>query len=333
VGAGSPLCTTAGLGRAARALAVVGLAAWATGCASVPIFAAMAPSEIDRTDRLPEGESPPRTVVLVSVDGLAPWVLAETETPHLDALAREGTSAVRAETIFPSFTLPSHTSMISGVGPDLHGVDWNAWRPGRELQTPTVFTACRHARLRCGLFAGKSKFAHFAVAEPGVELYRKGGDAEEVLDLALDYLDEREPHFVMIHLAEVDTTGHLRGWGSEAQREQIRRIDAAIGEFLDEARDETDGQLSLIVTSDHGGDGRRHGGRDERHVRIPWIAWGDGVPKGGRLASVRTTDTAATVLELLGMPTPSDWAGRSHFPFYVEAGSRDVAAPGAPSAQ
>lgn len=259
--------------------------------------------------------------MLVSIDGLAPWVLADTETPELDALAREGTAAVRAETIFPSFTLPSHTSMISGVGPEVHGVDWNSWRPGRSVASPTVFTACRHTRMRCGLFAGKSKFAHFAVEEPGVELYQKGGDAEQVLDLALDYIDEREPHFVMVHLAEVDTTGHLRGWGSDAQREQIRRIDAALGGFVEELDDERHGRVSLIVTADHGGEGRRHGGHEERHKRIPWVAWGDGVPRGARIPEVRTTDTAPTILELLGMPTPLDWAGTSHFPFYVEAGS------------
>jgi hypothetical protein len=299
----------------------------------VPILAGFAPSEIDRTERLPDDGPPPRTVVLISVDGLAPWVMKETETPHLDALAREGTSAARAETVFPSFTLPSHTSMISGVEPATHGVDWNAWRPHRSVRMPTVFTTCRHARLRCGLFAGKSKFAHFAVEEPGVELYRKGGSAEEVLDLALDYIDERDPHFVMVHLAEVDATGHLLGWGSGAQRGQIRRIDAAIGDFLDEARDEIEGRLSLIVTADHGGDGRSHGGRQERHVRIPWIAWGDGVPEGGRIAAVRTTDTAATVLELLGMHPPTDWVGRSHFPFYVDAEGVTVGAEGTAGAQ
>jgi arylsulfatase A-like enzyme len=54
-------------------------------------------------------------------------------------------------------------------------------------------------------------------------------------------------------------------------------------------------------------------------VRIPWIAWGDGVPRGGRVAHVSTLDTAATVLSLLGRATPRDWAGVSCFPFQREA--------------
>ncbi|MBW2313355.1 MAG: alkaline phosphatase family protein [Deltaproteobacteria bacterium] len=327
--------TTASRGpaRALRAFAVAALALAATGCASVPLFAGMAPREIDRTWRDPDPEPPLRTVVLVSVDGLAPWVMADTETPNLDALARNGTAAIRAETIVPSFTLPSHTSMISGVGPEIHHVDWNAWRPNRHINVPTVFTACRHARLRCGLVSGKRKFAHFAVEEVGVEFYQYGDEAEDVLDLALDYIEERQPHFVMIHLAEVDVTGHIRGWGSNAQRDQIRRIDEAFGDFLEDAREERGTELSVIVTADHGGEGRRHGSADERHVRIPWIAWGSGVPRGGRIPEVRTTDTAATILGLLGMPAPVDWAGRSHFPFYVDAETVDVGADGSGGGQ
>jgi arylsulfatase A-like enzyme len=53
-----------------------------------------------------------------------------------------------------------------------------------------------------------------------------------------------------------------------------------------------------------------HGSDDPRDVTIPWIAWGAGV-KPGLLAesSVRTMDTAATVLWLLAVDRPADWAG------------------------
>ena len=52
------------------------------------------------------------------------------------------------------------------------------------------------------------------------------------------------------------------------------------------------------------------GSDDPRDVRIPWIAWGRGV-KPGHLdgTPVRTFDTASTVLWLLGVEEPSDWAG------------------------
>ena len=72
------------------------------------------------------------------------------------------------------------------------------------------------------------------------------------------------------------------------------------------------GNFSLIVTADHGGHGTNHGSDDPRDVTIPWIAWGQGVKPGVLSAStVRTMDTAATVLWLLAVDQPVDWTGRA----------------------
>jgi arylsulfatase A-like enzyme len=70
------------------------------------------------------------------------------------------------------------------------------------------------------------------------------------------------------------------------------------------------GQYSVIVTADHGGHGFDHGGGDAHDLAIPWIAWGHGV-RAGELAgsTIRTIDTASTVLWLLGVPEPTDWPG------------------------
>jgi arylsulfatase A-like enzyme len=71
------------------------------------------------------------------------------------------------------------------------------------------------------------------------------------------------------------------------------------------------GNFSLIVTADHGGHGHDHGSDDPRDVTIPWVAWGQGVKPGKLTGSVvRTMDTAATVLWLLAVTEPADWAGR-----------------------
>jgi arylsulfatase A-like enzyme len=47
-------------------------------------------------------------------------------------------------------------------------------------------------------------------------------------------------------------------------------------------------------------------------MTIPWIVWGEGVNKGLHVAdAVKTMDTAATVLWLLGLPEPETWTGRA----------------------
>jgi phosphopentomutase len=160
------------------------------------------------------------------------------------------------------------------------------------------------------LFAGKRKFAHFAEFETGVESYRWGPDAHSVFEQALDYIRTASPDFVMVHLAEVDLSGHDAGWGSELQRKQIQMVDSLLGEFVDELIDWLERPLVLIVTADHGGHDQGHGTDHTDDVQIPWVAWGEGIPAGGELADVRTEDTAATVVSLLGLDVPASWTGR-----------------------
>jgi arylsulfatase A-like enzyme len=45
-------------------------------------------------------------------------------------------------------------------------------------------------------------------------------------------------------------------------------------------------------------------------MSIPWIAWGAGVTPGEITAPVNTMDSAATTLQLLGVPVPESWIGR-----------------------
>ena len=69
------------------------------------------------------------------------------------------------------------------------------------------------------------------------------------------------------------------------------------------------GNYSIIVTADHGGHEYSHGTDDVRDVTIPWIAWGRGVETGEIESAIDTTDTAATVLWLLGVAPPREWDG------------------------
>jgi arylsulfatase A-like enzyme len=71
------------------------------------------------------------------------------------------------------------------------------------------------------------------------------------------------------------------------------------------------GNFTVIVTADYGGHGRGHGSADPRDVTIPWIVWGKGVAAGSVLEpGIRTMDTAATALGLLGVAAPEAGVGR-----------------------
>ena len=69
----------------------------------------------------------PEHVVLISIDGLAAYELDydDVELPNLRELIKNGVWAKSSETIFPSVTHPSHTTLVTGVVPKVHGVIGN----------------------------------------------------------------------------------------------------------------------------------------------------------------------------------------------------------------
>src|SRR5918995_1492283 len=95
--------------------------ALAVACA--PHYVRSAPLDLARM--IAPGPALTRNVVLVSIDGLRPDAIERFGAPTLQRLMREGSYSLSARTIMPSTTLPSHTSMLSGERPEVHGVSWN----------------------------------------------------------------------------------------------------------------------------------------------------------------------------------------------------------------
>jgi arylsulfatase A-like enzyme len=114
---------------------------------------------------------PPRAdhVIVISLDGLRPDAIERAPAKNLLALIREGAYCPRAETIRPSITLPSHTSMITGLDYARHGVTWNTYRPGL-LKHPTFLSVAREAGKRTGFLFGKDKF-RYLVREDSVDWF------------------------------------------------------------------------------------------------------------------------------------------------------------------
>ena len=255
-------------------------------------------------------------VVLVSIDGLRPDAIPTFETPTLRRLIREGSSTLSASTILPSKTLPSHTSMLTGLPPDVHQVLWNtpASLKKKSVRVPTVFEIAREKGLLTAAFFSKSKFESLQL--PGSLDYSQapGGwfgywPADRTVRDIERYLETERPHLLFVHLGDPDHAGHDAGWMSEKYGEAVQQVDASLSKIITMAeRSFGPGAFTLIVTADHGGHDRNHGSSDPRDVTIPWIAWGRSVAPATLDRSVQTFDTAATVLWLLGVQKPASWA-------------------------
>jgi arylsulfatase A-like enzyme len=265
-------------------------------------------------------------VLVISVDGLRPDAIDRFGASTLQRLMKEGSYTLAASTITPSKTLPSHTSMLTGLPPERHQVLWNnvITADAELIELPTVFGVARAKGFRTAAFFSKAKFQ--PLQQPGTLDYSQapGGwfgrwNASRTVGDVEKHLATSRPNLMFVHLSDPDRAGHSSGWMSPPYGRAVLAADGGVSRLLTVAdRAYGAGNYTVIVTADHGGHDSNHGSDDPRDVTIPWIAWGRGV-RPGQLPdrTIRTMDTASTVLWLLGLEEPSEWAGSPVLPAFA----------------
>ena len=253
---------------------------------------------------------PARRVVIISIDGLRPDAIFAAPMPNLITLMQSGAFSLGAQTVFPSVTLVAHASMLSGLCPSKHGVDWNEYLPNLGYAEGTdLFDLAHAASLKTVMYVGKQKLSQ--VTEPtSLDTYVFINDSDTAFmgSLIANFPDDFG--ILFIHLLATDLAGHAYGWLSPQQMDVIRRADEALGMLLAELEARNlRGETLIIVTSDHGGIGHSHGGDSREEMTIPWIAAGAGIRPVTLTTRVQTIDSAATAAFALGLPLPAEWDG------------------------
>lgn len=250
-------------------------------------------------------------VVLVSIDGLRPDAISPS-MKSMQRLFLQGASARVARTIHKSATLPSHASMVSGVEPSEHGIDFNSYEPEHtNIRRPTVFSIAHEAGLPTYMFVGKAKLRHLLLRPSDAQVKTAGIRCKHLVKESLPQILSMKRGLVFLHFADPDSAGHRNGWMSDEYMEAVRSADECVEQVMDAI--EKGGRMArtlLLVTSDHGGHNHSHGTRMEVDQRIPWYAWGANAKRGRVQRDVHTTDTAATVLAALGLAVPAEMRGQ-----------------------
>jgi predicted AlkP superfamily pyrophosphatase or phosphodiesterase len=100
-------------------------------------------------------------VLLISIDGLRPEFYLEKgwNTPNLRKLMEQGVYANGINSVFPSVTYPSHTTIVTGAYPATHGIFYNVPRGSSNshwnwesslIKTETLWDACKKAGITTG---------------------------------------------------------------------------------------------------------------------------------------------------------------------------------------
>jgi hypothetical protein len=275
---------------------------------SCTIDGASGTANADVTDVAVRCVTPIRHVVIVGVDGMGGVWVEEANTPVLDDLRAQGVSTLTMQNALPTSSSPNWMSMITGSGPDQHGVTSNDWDPGDSDPPPTLFLALRAVDpvAKIGVFHDWSDFGR--LVEDGVpSQILAPGDEIETMAAAMAFLDEA-PALTFIHLDHVDHAGHGSTWGSGPYIDAIGEADALIGSLIDALKDrDMWSYTALIVSADHGGEGYSHGGDTLEERAVPFVVVAPQLEPGTIDREVRIWDVAPTALGLLGVEPPAEW--------------------------
>jgi len=260
-------------------------------------------------------------VVMIGIDGLGAYAIPHGDMPHLGQIMKEGAWTLHARTVLPSSSGVNWASAIMGAGPTLHGyTEWNSAVPEipsadttRSGMFPSLFSLLKEQRPDAYTALIYSWQGIDPLVEKGTANYRFYGrdNDEDCVAKAEEIIKSEKPVFTFVHLGEPDGVGHNIGHRTPEYYAELKKVDARIGKIIQAVKDAGIAQETVIlITSDHGGIRKGHGGKTLDEVEIPWVLHGPGVRKNHALKStVIIYDTATTLAAILKLKTPQSWRG------------------------
>ena len=249
-----------------------------------------------------ERAAPRPNVLLVTIDTFRADRLGAGVAPALDRLAGSGVRFTNARTAVP-LTLPSHTTILTGLLPTAHGVRENGL-DALSAAHPTLARLLKAARYRTAAFVGAFVLdRRYGLAE-GFDTYddriprdpraterlEAERPASAVIDAALAWLDQspatsnqqRAPFFIWIHLydphAPYNPPAEFRARTTSAYDGEIAYADSQISRVFTWLNDRgLTNETMIVVAGDHGEGLGDHGERThgmllyDSTLRVPLV--------------------------------------------------------------
>jgi len=262
-------------------------------------------------------------VVLIGLDGVSSEGFQYARTPVMDELIRNGSLSLITRSVIPSVSAPNWATILSGAGPEQHGVTSNEWSFSNEPFEPTVkdsegyftsiFTIIRKQAPKAitGMFYDWDWLGTFI--NPGCVTESKYVQGyRNVTPLAANFFKANKPLFTFVYYSHPDEVGHQTGHGTQAYYQSITDVDSEIGILVAALKESGMYQSTcILVVSDHGGINKGHGGESRVEMEVPWLINGPGIGKNRLLQNPNDQfNTAPTIARLLGLKQPMEWIGR-----------------------
>lgn len=266
-----------------------------------------------------------RHVIFIGLDGWGSYSVEKADMPNVKKLMNNGSYTLQKRSVLPSSSALNWASMFMGAGPELHGyTEWGSKKPevpsrviGKNNIFPTIFQLLRddrpNAEIGCIYDWDGIKYL---IDTLSVSYWKQSPDYKKfpgvLCDMAVEYVTEKKPVFAAFIFDEPDHTGHQAGHDTPGYYETLTRLDSYVGRIVEAVEkagmaDET----IFIVTSDHGGINKGHGGKTLLEMETPFIISGKNIKSGLHFEeSMMQYDVASTIAYIFGLKQPQVWIGR-----------------------
>lgn len=264
-----------------------------------------------------------KNVILIGIDGVSAEAFQYASHPVMDDLIKKGVVSLKTRGVMPTVSAPNWATILSGAGPEQHGVTSNNWSLLNQGFEPTIRDNDGYFTSVFSIIRKQMPKANTAMFYDwdwlGTYVNKKLISKEQyiqgyvmITSVALNYIKKEKPVFTFIYYGEPDHVGHTKGFNTSDYYQAISDIDAEIGKIIAALQEAKMWQnTTLIITSDHGGVGYGHGGESMIELEVPWIIAGPGIKKNMLLETNNdNTNTSPTIARILGLKTPAEWIGR-----------------------
>lgn len=296
-------------------------------CTLAAVMVAVVGVMFTSCNKVEEGNRPmAKHVIWIGLDGWGAYSMDKAIMPVTKQFMQEGSYTLKKRSVLPSSSALNWASMFMGACPELHGyTTWGSKTPelpSRELNQhgifPTVFQLYREANpeaeIGCVYDWSGIKYVvdtlAFNYCEQGPD-YTK--DSVALKNMAVKYITEKKPNLFAVIFDNPDHVGHSAGHDTPGYYDKLKELDGYIGEIVEAVKqagmmDET----VFVITGDHGGIDKGHGGMTMMEMETPFIIAGKPIKKGYCFDSISMMqfDCASTLAKLLGLTQPQVWIGR-----------------------
>jgi predicted AlkP superfamily pyrophosphatase or phosphodiesterase len=207
--------------------------------------------------------------------------------------------------------------LLTGVHGDKHGVNMNI-NMDKLRMVPTIFKLAKDWNSAITIIAHSHWEPIIAeIIEPGLLIRSSTGPDDIMAKHMVKDINSGKGDLHFIQLDDIDGAGHEHGYAPDIQGyvRKIEQTDALVGLLL-QSVERRSGQEDWLVclVSDHGGNGKAHGGMTLGELTIAFIIAGNAVTQKGPIpgdeeSAPRIVDVVPNIARFLGMPASPTWDG------------------------